>query len=216
MDKKAEYQAYCDWAFKKEGEAIGRMDGNDAGWAGWQARALLAAGASEGQAGIEYDVAFRDMSPAECCSSCGLTFGESTLLHEIKTGQKQAIHSAEIAALRKERDHWKANHDAQVSRARLLIERPDMPLERVSAYLELAALRERIAGMEKDAGWISVKDRLPEKNTMVLCATEFDGPGDWRIKTGYLQDVPDFNDWYVFGGSWTPSHWMPLPAAPTR
>lgn len=63
------------------------------------ARALLAAGASEGQA-IEHDVAFRDMSPAECCSSCGLTFGESTLLFEIKTGQKQAICSAEIAALR--------------------------------------------------------------------------------------------------------------------
>ncbi|WP_250519514.1 hypothetical protein [Caballeronia sp. NCTM1] len=59
--------------------------------------------------------------------------------------------SAEIAALRKERDHWKANHDAQVSRARLLIERTDLPLERVRAYEELAALRERIAGMEKDA-----------------------------------------------------------------
>lgn len=43
MDKKAEYQAYCDWAFKKEGEAIGRMDGNDAVWAGWEARALLSA-----------------------------------------------------------------------------------------------------------------------------------------------------------------------------
>ncbi len=62
--------------------------------------------------------------------------------------------------------------------------------------------------------WIRVNDRLPEKNTMVLCATEFDGPGDWRTKVGYVQDVPDFIDWYIFGGSWTPSHWMPLPAAP--
>jgi hypothetical protein len=41
----------------------------------------------------------------------------------------------------KERDHWKANHDAQVSRARFLIERGDIPLERVRAYEEMAALK---------------------------------------------------------------------------
>lgn len=58
---------------------------------------------------------------------------------------------AEIKDLRRERDHWKANHDFQVARARLLIERTDLPLERVRAYEELAALRERMAGMEKDA-----------------------------------------------------------------
>jgi hypothetical protein len=42
----------------------------------------------------------------------------------------------------KERDHWKANHDAQVSRARFLIERGDIPIERVRAYEEMGALRE--------------------------------------------------------------------------
>lgn len=31
-------------------------------------------------------------------------------------------------------NHWKANHANQVERARILIERPDMPLERVNAY----------------------------------------------------------------------------------
>lgn len=30
--------------------------------------------------------------------------------------------------------HWKANHDDQVARAQILLERPDMPLERVNAY----------------------------------------------------------------------------------
>ena len=30
--------------------------------------------------------------------------------------------------------HWKANHADMVNRARLLIERPDMPLVRVKAY----------------------------------------------------------------------------------
>lgn len=38
-----------------------------------------------------------------------------------------------------ERDHWKANHDAQVERARVLVERTDMPLERVQAYKLLVA-----------------------------------------------------------------------------
>lgn len=43
-----------------------------------------------------------------------------------------------------ERDHWKANHDNQVLRARLLIEREDLPLERVKAY-------QRMQELEKDA-----------------------------------------------------------------
>lgn len=33
-----------------------------------------------------------------------------------------------------ERDHWKANHDAMVRRARVLVERTDMPIERVRAF----------------------------------------------------------------------------------
>ncbi|SAL01544.1 hypothetical protein AWB80_08149 [Caballeronia pedi] len=40
-----------------------------------------------------------------------------------------------------ERDHWKANHDQRVSAARFLIERGDIPAERVSMYHELLALR---------------------------------------------------------------------------
>jgi hypothetical protein len=43
VDEKAEWQAFLDWAWKKEGEAIGRMEGRDAVWAGWHARAMLAA-----------------------------------------------------------------------------------------------------------------------------------------------------------------------------
>lgn len=47
---------------------------------------------------------------------------------------------------------------------------------------------------------------------MVLVAVEFDHPGDWRIKTGYFDG--ESWQWKVFGGSWTPTRWMPLPAAP--
>ena len=44
----------------------------------------------------------------------------------------------------------------------------------------------------------------------VLLAVEFDGPGDWRIKCGSLYS----NEWHVFGASWEPTHWMPLPKPP--
>jgi len=127
---------------------------------------------------------------------------------------------AEIAALRKERDHWKANHDAQVSRARLLIERTDMPLERVRAYEELAALRERIAGMEKDAErarWIDVETRAPECGEWVLATN-----GKWTGVAAYFTDVVDSDEHWqderrefieMLGPKVT--HWMPLPDAPT-
>lgn len=39
-----------------------------------------------------------------------------------------------LERVNKEAAHWKANHDAQVERARVLLDRPDMPLERVQAY----------------------------------------------------------------------------------
>jgi len=46
-DERAMIKAYNDWAFHKKGEAIGRMDGNQAGMEGfiagaeWQARAAM-------------------------------------------------------------------------------------------------------------------------------------------------------------------------------
>jgi hypothetical protein len=49
VDEKAEWQAFLDWAWKKEGEAIGRMEGRDAVWAGWHARAMLAASTAPAQ-----------------------------------------------------------------------------------------------------------------------------------------------------------------------
>ena len=62
----------------------------------------------------------------------------------------------------------------------------------------------------QDHGWIPVSERMPEKADEVLCAKEFDGPGDWRRKVGYYLA----GKWTVYGASWTPTHWMPLPAAP--
>lgn len=68
-----------------------------------------------------------------------------------------------------------------------------------------------ISESEDAARWIATSDRLPSSAEEVLVAVEFFEPGDWRIKVGYLGEQ---GDWHVFGGSWTPTHWMPLPASP--
>lgn len=57
-----------------------------------------------------------------------------------------AVLTEENERLRAEVFHWKANHDNQVTRARFLIERGDIPVERVRAYEEMATLR---ANMER-------------------------------------------------------------------
>lgn len=61
-------------------------------------------------------------------------------------------------------------------------------------------------------GWVACSERMPEKADEVLCAKEFDGPGDWRQKVGYYLA----GQWTVYSASWTPTHWMPLPAAPQQ
>lgn len=60
--------------------------------------------------------------------------------------------------------------------------------------------------------WIPVSERMPDDSSDVLCTAEFYGPGDWRIKVGYWRE----GEWVVYGASWTPTHWMPLPVAPQR
>ncbi|OWY39373.1 hypothetical protein CEK28_08625 [Xenophilus sp. AP218F] len=53
-----------------------------------------------------------------------------------------------IAELERERDHWKANYDNQVQRARILLERPDLPIERVRAYHRMEALEMALAAAQ--------------------------------------------------------------------
>ena len=68
---------------------------------------------------------------------------------------------AEIATLTAERDHWKANHDAQVQQARLLIDRVDMPVERVKAYALVTRLTaERDALKDELAKWQKCYDKV--------------------------------------------------------
>ncbi|MDI7687770.1 DUF551 domain-containing protein [Cronobacter malonaticus] len=68
------------------------------------------------------------------------------------------------------------------------------------------------------SGWIPCSERMPPEKTGVLVATEFDGPGDWRMKWGTrVPGHPDAkNGWFIPGASWVPSHWQPLPEPPCK
>ena len=72
--------------------------------------------------------------------------------------------------------------------------------------------------IKQSDGWIPCRERMPPENTGVLVATEFDGPGDWRMKCGTrVPGHPDAkNGWFIPGASWTPSHWQPLPEPPCK
>ncbi|EOZ4718016.1 DUF551 domain-containing protein [Enterobacter hormaechei] len=65
---------------------------------------------------------------------------------------------------------------------------------------------------ELPEGWVACSERMPMDGFDVLCASEFDGPGDWRRKVGYWHR----GKWVVYGASWTPTHWMPLPSPPFK
>ncbi|MFU2153557.1 DUF551 domain-containing protein [Klebsiella aerogenes] len=53
---------------------------------------------------------------------------------------------------------------------------------------------------------------MPIPGVDVLVAKEFFGPGDWRRKVGHVRH--EDSGWNIYGASWAPTHWMPLPAAP--
>ncbi|EOW6646177.1 DUF551 domain-containing protein [Cronobacter muytjensii] len=76
---------------------------------------------------------------------------------------------------------------------------------------------ESLAGKVVDS-WIPCSERMPPENTGVLVATEFDGPGDWRMKWGTrVPGHPDAkNGWLIPGAYWAPSHWQPLPEPPCK
>ncbi|EPC1463924.1 DUF551 domain-containing protein [Cronobacter sakazakii] len=87
-------------------------------------------------------------------------------------------------------------------------------------YVKLDRLQEAMTQCSpgESAGWIPCSERMPPEKTGVLVATEFDGPGDWRMKWGTrVPGHPDEkNGWLIPGASWAPSHWQPLPGPPCK
>lgn len=61
--------------------------------------------------------------------------------------------------------HWKSNHAAAVARARVLIERPDMPLERVRAYKEMERMQLQLS--QPCVGYMDCHGRLYSRRMVV-------------------------------------------------
>lgn len=65
--------------------------------------------------------------------------------------------------------------------------------------------------------WINVKDRLPPKNTAVICLIKYEKPDKWYT---YALLAIRNNSWEQFWGGkllhedYNVTHWMPLPEPP--
>ncbi len=74
-----------------------------------------------------------------------------------KAKESESVALAANELLTKELKHWQSNHATEVRRARILKERPDLPIDRIQAYeawgedlAELAVLREEVAATKKE------------------------------------------------------------------
>ncbi|PXH95591.1 hypothetical protein DMQ72_13815 [Klebsiella quasipneumoniae] len=66
-------------------------------------------------------------------------------------------------------------------------------------------------------GWIQVSEQMPPSRHEVLVGCWWGEKPRWCCKWAtYIPGHPDAQSsgWLIPGASWTPTHWMPLPAAP--
>ncbi|HII3058089.1 TPA: DUF551 domain-containing protein [Klebsiella pneumoniae] len=66
-------------------------------------------------------------------------------------------------------------------------------------------------------GWIQVSEQMPPSRHEVLVGRWWGEKPRWCCKWAtYIPGHPDAQSsgWLIPGASWTPTHWMPLPAAP--
>ena len=80
---------------------------------------------------------------------------------------------AEVEAAKAEASHWKANHDNQVRRARVLMERTDMPLERVRAYRQIGDLQNDNAQLKASSTYTEYQKLLDENIKLKAERREF-------------------------------------------
>lgn len=66
-------------------------------------------------------------------------------------------------------------------------------------------------------GWIPVSEQMPPSRHEVLVGRWWGEKPRWCCKWAtYIPGHPDAQSsgWLIPGASWTPTHWMPLPAGP--
>ncbi|EOW13435.1 TPA: DUF551 domain-containing protein [Escherichia coli] len=69
-------------------------------------------------------------------------------------------------------------------------------------------------------GWVDCSKRMPSPSTGVIVAAPWQSaPGGYAMK--WATNCPghpdaDIDGWIIPGASWSPTHWMPLPAAPQQ
>ncbi|SAT42540.1 Protein of uncharacterised function (DUF551) [Klebsiella pneumoniae] len=66
-------------------------------------------------------------------------------------------------------------------------------------------------------GWIQISEQMPPSRHEVLVGSWWGEKPRWCCKWAtYIPGHPDAQSsgWLIPGASWTPTHWMPLPAAP--
>ncbi|EJY1761636.1 DUF551 domain-containing protein [Klebsiella oxytoca] len=84
------------------------------------------------------------------------------------------------------------------------------------SFVELYKAMIAAAPLASD-GWIPVSERMPPSRHEVLVGRWWGERPRWCCKWAtYIPGHPDAQSsgWLIPGASWTPTHWMPLPAAP--
>jgi hypothetical protein len=83
----------------------------------------------------QVQLGFKHLIETECIGEVSINEGY-TLVEHLRL---------QIVKLLKERDHWKANHANRVAASRVLIDRTDLPFERVRAYEKYVEMQEMFA-----------------------------------------------------------------------
>jgi hypothetical protein len=106
---------------------------------------------------------------------------------------EQIITSARTnAALRKEVLHWKANHDNRVDAAHMLIERIDMPLERVGAYRSFLSAQLRIVHLSEELDKERDKRVFGQNTDLILFRVKLEEYARAMCKRYYPEELPNW------------------------
>ncbi|NIH74462.1 hypothetical protein FHV99_001669 [Ochrobactrum sp. P20RRXII] len=85
----------------------------------------------------------------------------------------------------------------------------------LAAIRALSSAVHAAAGKVEGDGWLPIESAPKDKMLLLACA-------NWAPVEKLGREVPikvgyhSFGRWTVFGASWTPTHWRPLPSAPSQ